>query len=249
MESKRPFAPRLIVGVVALCLLSLAAQTDARQSSPSNVKDHYMKSEHRITMRDGVKLYTIVYSPKDASQKYPILMTRTPYSAGPYGADAHHRSLGPSAAFMREGYIFVYQDVRGTFMSEGEFEDVRPHNPNKKSPKDIDESSDTYDTIEWLVKNVPNNNGRVGAWGISYPGFYVSSGIIDSHPALKAVSPQAPIGDWFVGDDFHHNGAFFLPHAYNFYAVFGQPRTGPGFTDPKPFQHGTTDGYKFFLQM
>src|SRR5262245_25554110 len=214
MESKRSFAPRLIVGVVALCLLSFAAQTDARQSSPFDVKnhyvkDHYVKSEHRITMRDGVKLYTAVYSPKDESQKYPILMTRTPYSAGPYGAGAYSHSLGPSAAFMREGYIFVYQDVRGTFMSEGEFEDMRPHVPDKKSPKEIDESSDTYDTIEWLVKNVPNNNGRVGVWGISYPGFYAATALMDAHPALKAASPQAPLSDWFVGDDDHHNGAFF----------------------------------------
>src|SRR5215510_5931789 len=162
MQSKRPFAPRLILGVVASCLLSFAAQTDARQSSPSNGKDHYVKSEHRISMRDGVKLYTVVYAPKDTSQKYPILMTRTPYSAGPYGTDAYRSSLGPSIAFMQEGYIFVYQDVRETFMSEGEFEDVRPHIPNKKSPKDIDESSDNYDTIEWLVKNIPNNNGRAG---------------------------------------------------------------------------------------
>src|SRR5215475_13573649 len=174
MKSKRSSAPRLIAGVVALCLLSFAAQSDARQSSPIKVKDHYVKSEHRITMRDGVKLYTVVYSPKDASQKYPVLMTRTPYGAGPYGADAYRPSLGPSAAFMREGYIFVYQDVRGTFLSEGEFEDVRPHIPNKKSHEEIDESSDTYDTIDWLVKNIPNNNGRVGVWGISYPGFYTA---------------------------------------------------------------------------
>src|SRR5215510_7990313 len=209
MQSKRSFAPRLIVGVVALCLLSFAAQTDARQSSPFNVKDHYVKSEHRITMRDGVKLYTVVFSPKDTSQKYPILMTRTPYSAEPDGADSYRRSLGPSTAFMREGYIFVYQDVRGTFMSEGEFEDMRPHVQVKKSPKEIDESSDTYDTIEWLVKNVPNNNGRVGVWGISYPGFYTTMAGIDGHPAVKAISPQAPVSDWFHGDDNHHNGALF----------------------------------------
>src|SRR5262245_11564316 len=137
MESKRSFATRLIPGVVALCLLSFAAQTDAWQPSPFNVKDHYVKSEHRITMRDGVKLYTVVYSPKDASQKYPILMTRTPYSAGPYGADAYRPSPGPSAAFVQEGYIFVYQDVRGTFLSEGEFDDVRPHVPNKKDRKSV----------------------------------------------------------------------------------------------------------------
>jgi uncharacterized protein len=202
-----------------------------------------------IPMRDGVKLFASIYAPKDISQKYPILLTRTPYTVAPYGLDSYRDSLGPSARFAYEGYIFVYEDVRGKWMSEGDFVDVRPHIDNKRGPKDIDESSDTYDTIDWLVNNVTTHNGRVGMWGISYAGFYVSSGIIDSHAALKAVSPQAPIGDWFVGDDFHHNGAFFLPHAYNFYAVFGQPRTGPGFIAPKAFDHGTPDGYKFFLQM
>jgi uncharacterized protein len=249
MELKRSSAPRLIVGVVALCLLSFAAQTGARQSSPFNVKDHYVKSEHQITMRDGVRLYTVVYSPKDASQKYPILMTRTPYSAGPYGADAYRPSLGPSAAFMREGYIFVYQDVRGTFMSEGEFEDVRPHVPGKKSPKEIDESSDTYDTIEWLVKNVPSNNGRVGVWGISYPGFYTATALMDAHPALKAASPQAPIADWFVGDDDHHNGAFFLFDCFGFNMFFGMPRPEPTANQFKNFEFGTPNAYKFFLEL
>ena len=249
MESKRSSAPRLIVGVVMLCLLSFAPQMDAGQSSPLYFKDRYVKSEHQITMRDGVKLYTAVYSPKDASQKYPILMTRTPYSAGPYGEDAYRPSLGPSAAFMREGYIFVYQDVRGTFMSEGEFEDVRPYIPNKKSPDEIDESSDTYDTIEWLVKNIPNNNGRVGVWGISYPGFYTATALIDSHPALKAASPQAPIADWFVGDDDHHNGAFFIFDSFGFNMFFGMPRPGPTENQFKDFEYGTPDAYKFFLEL
>jgi uncharacterized protein len=249
MKSKRSSAPRLIASVVALCLLSFTAQSDARQSSPFNVKDRYVKSEHRITMRDGVKLYTVVYSPKDASQKYPILMTRTPYGAGPYGAAAYRASLGPSAEFAPEGYIFVYQDVRGTFLSEGEFEDVRPHVPNKKSPKEIDESSDTYDTIAWLVKNVPNNNGRVGVWGISYPGFYTATALMDAHPALKAASPQAPIADWFVGDDDHHNGAFFLFDCFGFNMFFGMPRPGPTTNQFKSFDYGTPDAYKFFLEL
>jgi uncharacterized protein len=249
MESKRSSAPRLIAGVVALCLLSFVAQTDARQSSPFNVKDRYVKSEHMITMRDGVKLYTAVYSPRDTSQKYPMLMTRTPYSAGPYGADAYRPSLGPSAAFMREGYIFVYQDVRGTFMSQGEFEDVRPHIANKKSPKDIDESSDTYDTIDWLVKNIPNNNGRAGVWGISYPGFYAATALMDAHPALKAASPQAPIADWFVGDDDHHNGAFFIFDSFGFNMFFGMPRPEPTPNQFKNFELGTPDAYKFFLEL
>ncbi len=199
-------------------------------------------------MRDGVKLFTSVYIPKDKTQTYPILLNRTPYTVQPYGPE-FKESLGPSALFAREGYIFVYQDVRGKWMSEGEFADMRPHNEKKTKPTDIDESTDTYDTIEWLLKNIPNNNGRVGMFGISYPGFYASAGSIDSHPNLKAVSPQAPVGDWFIGDDFHHNGAFFLPHAYNFYSGFGQPRTGPGLTRPKQFIHGTPDGYKFFMEM
>ena len=228
-----------------------AAQQAQQQATElaRHIKAAYTKREVMIPMRDGVKLFTAIYSPKDASQPNPILFVRTPYTVAPYGLDSYTDLLGPSPRFAYEGYIFVYQDVRGRWMSEGDFVDVRPHIAKKAGPKDVDESTDTYDTIEWLLKNVPNHNGRVGMWGISYPGFYVSSGIIDSHPALKAVSPQAPIGDWFLGDDFHHNGAFFLPHAYNFYAAFGQPRQGPGFVTPKPFEHGTPDGYKFFLQM
>ncbi|MGH9970389.1 MAG: CocE/NonD family hydrolase, partial [Pyrinomonadaceae bacterium] len=146
-------------------------------------------------------------------------------------------------------YIFVYQDVRGRLMSEGEYENVRPHKPKKSGPGDIDESTDTFDTIEWLVKNVPNNNGRVGMWGISYPGFYVSMGIIDAHPALKAASPRAPIADWFIGDDFHHNGTFFLPHGFNFFSSFGRPRPKPTPDFPARFSHGTPDGYRFFLDL
>ncbi len=247
MKSKRSYATCLL-SVVAFGLLSLTSQTGARPSTPVDIKDRYVKSEHQIQMRDGVKLFTVVYAPKDASQKYPILMTRTPYSAGPYGAGSYRSSLGPSPAFVDEGYIFVYQDVRGTFMSEGEFEDVRPHIPNKKSNKDIDESSDTYDTIEWMIKNIPNNNGRAGVWGISYPGFYTTTALMEAHPALKAASPQAPIADWFVGDDDHHNGAFFLFDCFNFNMFFGMPRPGPTANQFKSFNYGTSDAYKFFLE-
>jgi putative CocE/NonD family hydrolase len=211
---------------------------------------NYTKYEHRIPMRDGKKLFTAVYAPKDDSKQYPILMMRTPYSCSPYGIDKYRDSIGPSSLFVREGYIIVYQDVRGRWMSEGEFENMRPHNPNKKGSSDIDESSDTYDTVEWLVKHVPNNNGRVGQWGISYPGFYTAAGMIDAHPAVKAVSPQAPVTDWFVGDDFHHNGAFFLPHCFNFMSNFGKPRPQPTSKYPYPrFEHGTPDGYDFFLKL
>src|SRR6516164_9602725 len=214
-------------------------------SRRDSVQDNYTKHEYRIPMRDGVKLFTAVYVPKDTSQRYPMLMQRTPYSVGPYGED-NYADLSP--LFSQEGYIFVFQDVRGRFMSEGEFDNMRPHIDHKSSNTDIDESSDTYDTIEWLIKNIPNNNGRVGQWGISYPGFYSSAGMIDHHPALKAVSPQAPIADWWF-DDFHHHGAFFLPHAFNFLAVFGQPRPEPTTKWGTPFHHGTPDGYQFFLDL
>ncbi|HEX8288996.1 MAG TPA: CocE/NonD family hydrolase, partial [Pyrinomonadaceae bacterium] len=187
------------------------------------IAENYTKREVSIPVRDGVKLFTSIYEPKDKSQKYPILLNRTPYTVQPYGEDKCKASLGPDALFAREGYIFAYQDVRGRWMSEGAFQDVRPDIDNR-TPQQIDESTDTYDTVEWLIKNVANNNGRVGMYGISYPGFYTSAGIIDTHPAIKAASPQAPIGDWFQGDDMHHNGALFLAQNYAFFSNFGQPR-------------------------
>jgi uncharacterized protein len=213
------------------------------------VKAAYTKYEYRIPMRDGKKLFTAVYVPKDASQKYPILLTRTPYSVGPYGIDRYKDHLGPSHFFAQSGYVFAYQDVRGRWMSEGTFVNMRPHNPDKKGSQDIDEASDTYDTIDWLVKHVPNNNGKVGLTGISYPGFYTAAGMIDAHPALKAASPQAPIVDWFVGDDFHRNGALWLPHFFNFIADFGRPRPEPTRKGPARFEHDTPDGYDFFLRL
>jgi putative CocE/NonD family hydrolase len=174
-------------------------------------------------------------------------MVRTPYGAGPYGADKYRSRIGPSAEFEKEGFIFVFQDVRGRNLSEGTFVNMRPHVVDKRG-KQFDESSDTYDTIEWLIKNIDHNNGRVGLWGISYPGFYSSAGCIDSHPALKAVSPQAPIADWFF-DDFHRNGAFVLPMAFNFLSRFGVPRPEPTAVGPKRFDHHTRDGYQFFLDL
>ena len=214
-----------------------------------DVKARYTKYEFRVPMRDGARLFTAVYVPKDTSQKYPILLTRTPYSVGPYGVDRYRADLGPSSLFGKEGYVFAYQDVRGRWMSEGTFTNMRPHLAAKSGPQDIDESSDTYDAIDWLVKNVPNNNGKVGLTGISYPGFYTAAGMIDAHPALKAASPQAPINDWFVGDDFHHNGALMLPHLFNFIATFGRPRPQPTRKGPPRFEHDTEDGYAFFLRM
>jgi len=247
MKSNRLFVPVLFFVILTVTAFHSAPPSHAQGF---DVKANYTKSEHQIPMRDGRKLYTVVYAPKDTSQKYPILMSRMPYGAGPYGEQAYKGSLGPSPLFMPEGYIFVYQDVRGTFMSEGEFDDVRPFNPNKKSNTDIDEASDTYDTIEWLIKNIPNNNGRAGIYGISYPGFYTATALQDPHPALKAASPQAPIADWFIGDDDHHNGAYFLIDSFSFNTFFGMPRPQP---TPNQFfnnfSYGTPDAYQYFLRL
>jgi putative CocE/NonD family hydrolase len=239
-----------VVFVAALLALTAGSLAPAHAQGPQQVRARYEKREVSVPMRDGVKLFTTIYEPRDRSRNYPILIQRTPYSVQPYGADSYRADLGPSPLFFDSGYIFVYQDVRGRWMSEGDFVNMRPIVDHKADPQAIDESTDTFDTISWLLTNVENHNGRVGQWGISYPGFYTSCGLIDVHPALVAASPQAPIVDWFVGDDFHHNGALFLPHAFNFLATFGRPRPGPtnrsyGFR----FDHGTPDGYQFFLDM
>jgi putative CocE/NonD family hydrolase len=233
---------------VPVILWILLAEAGAPAQDGNSIQAAYAKTEVSIPMRDGKKLFTAIYAPKDASHPWPIMFTRTPYSVSPYGADKYKTALGPSPLFSKEGFIFVYQDVRGRNMSEGEFVNVTPHRAAKAKPEDIDESSDTYDTIEWLVKNVPNNNGRVGMWGISYPGFYTAAGMIDAHPALKAASPQAPVSDWFVGDDFHHNGAFYLAHAFRFFDRFGRPRPVPAIPGPGPKQ-ALTDAYGYFLDL
>ncbi len=240
----------------AIALFAVAA-LHAQPPSPEIVRAqleytraHYTKYDYRIPMRDGVKLFTTVYAPKDTSQTYPILMQRTPYSVAPYGIDNYRPVVGPSDLYTKEGFIVVYQDVRGRYLSEGSFIDVPPHKTHFEGPKDVDESTDTYDTIDWLVKNIPNNNGKAGIWGISYPGFYAAFSLIDSHPALKAVSPQAPMGDVGNGDDSYHNGAFFLAANFGFYTSF-KPRAG----DPaRPeqfvrFDYGTPDAYDFYLRM
>ncbi|MES2763870.1 MAG: CocE/NonD family hydrolase [Bacteroidota bacterium] len=214
------------------------------------VKEHYTKKEYKIDMRDGVKLFTAVYTPKENAEKHPFLMIRTPYSCAPYGEDKFQSRLWQFhwKEYLKEGYIIVIQDVRGRWMSEGTFMDVRPFNPNKKTKKDIDEASDTYDAVDWLVKNIPNNNGNVGVFGTSYPGFYSTMAALSGHPAVKAVSPQAPVTEWFMGDDFHHNGAFMLGDAFNFYSGFGQPRPKPTTLGPKEFEYYTSDKYKFYLE-
>ena len=235
---------------VGTFVLALAASRPLAAQGVEYVRAYYSKYEYQVPMRDGKKLFTVVYVPKDASatRTYPILMSRTPYGVGPYGSEASKTTLGPSESACREGFIFAYQDVRGRYMSEGDFVDVRPYVPGKTRTQ-IDESTDSYDTIDWLLGKVRFHNGRVGVWGISYPGFYAAMAAIDAHPALVAASPQAPIADWFIGDDFHHNGAFFLPHAFNFYANFGRPRPKPVKDAVSRFDPGTGDGYRFFQDM
>jgi hypothetical protein len=239
-----------LAAVLSGLLFSLVLARSLTAQGLEWVKANYTKYEYSIPMRDGVKLFTAVYIPKESNQSYAILLSRTPYSIAPYGADQYRENLGPSELIAKEGYIIVYQDVRGRWMSEGKFEHVRPHRPVKADPKDIDESTDTYDTIDWLLRNIPRNNGRAGIWGISYPGFYAAAGMIDAHPALKAASPQAPVADWFAADDWHHNGAFLLAHAFGWFS-----RNGWDFMEPTtvypgpPFDRGTEDGYEFFLRL
>jgi putative CocE/NonD family hydrolase len=225
-------------------LLSLTIQAQ------NFVKDNYSKLDRQITMRDGVKLYTVIYVPKDATQSYPILMERTPYSAGPYGESNYtSNGPGPSKSLSEEKYIFVTQDVRGRYMSEGKFEEMTPHKFNKKTPQDTDESTDAYDTVEWLLKNIPQNNGRVGITGVSYPGFYASAALPDAHPAIKAVSPQAPITDEFTGDDARHNGAFFLLDNFSFLSYFDAQPNKPVPSYAGLFSYRAKDAYDFFLKL
>jgi putative CocE/NonD family hydrolase len=207
----------------------------------------YIKFEYRIPMRDGKMLHTAVYVPKDTTTTHPIMLSRTPYTVAPYGSD-YLKANGNNYWMAQEQYIMAFQDVRGRFLSEGEYEDVRPYNPSKRTNNDVDESSDTYDTIDWLVKHIKGNNGNVGMIGISYPGFYAALGLLDTHPALKAVSPQAPISDWFLGDDFHHNGAMMLIDAFSFYRSFGKPRPQLTTKWPPGFEFPTEDGYRFLLE-
>ncbi len=239
---------------MALLVLFWTPPADAQGRAETNklppdfVRLHYTKQDFRIPMRDGIKLFTTVYAPNN-DQPHPILLQRTPYSVGPYGSNNFRHALGPDA-LEREGFIFAYQDVRGRYMSEGEFIDEAPHKTHLAGPTDVDPSTDTYDTIDWLVKNLPNNNGRVGLWGISYPGFYAAYGLINSHPALKAVSPQAPMGDVGNGDDVYHNGAFFLSANFGFFTGFWPRGPKPAEHETKPsFEFGTEDEYDFYLRM
>ncbi|MDZ4666376.1 MAG: CocE/NonD family hydrolase [bacterium] len=214
------------------------------------LKENYTKTEQYIPMRDGVKLYTAIYAPKDQLAKHPILMNRTPYSCWPYGKGFSSRLFATYwKEYVKESYIIVIQDVRGRWMSEGDFVDVRPFIKNKKIPSEIDEASDTYDAVEWIIKNVSSNNKKVGVFGISYPGFYATMAAVSGHPAIKAVSPQAPVTDWYMGDDFHHNGALMLQDAFGFYSGFGQPRPKPTTVGPRELiKYNTRDSYKYYLE-
>ena len=246
------FLPHALLAslVASLCSLTIVAQpASAPDAARVTARRTYAKSEHMVPMRDGTKLFTSVYAPRTCTPGgAPILLQRTPYSVAPYGPDLYRDSVGPSPLFMRDGYIVVYQDVRGRYMSEGVWEEVRPYVASKGATT-FDESSDAYDTVEWLVKHLPCNNGRVGLWGISYPGFYALAALIDAHPAVKAVSPQAPVTDYYLGDDSFHNGAFMLAHNFSFYVDF--PPRGPAPAPPsqtREFQYGTSDGYRFYLE-
>ena len=234
--------------LLVLVYLSIS-QIYAQGTTEDYVKQHYDKIEEYITMRDGNRLFTSIYVPKDKSKKYPILLNRTPYTVAPYGKDTMKKSLGNFPEMMKAGYIFVYQDVRGKWMSEGTFEDIRPTKTKENGHK-IDESTDTYDTVDWLVKNLKGNNGKVGVYGISYPGFYSTAALIGTHPAVKAVSPQAPVTDWFIGDDFHHGGALFLADAFKFMYTFDAPRPKPitNADAPKAFELPGNDWYAFFMK-
>ncbi len=250
---KPPMKSLKITVLIVLTAFSAYAQNATDDSL--FIRENYDKAEYQIPMRDGIKLYTIVYTPKDKSVKYPMMLNRTCYSIAPYGEDAYAQRLGPSPYMMHDKYIFVHQDVRGRYMSEGTFDNMRPNIPgnDRKNKSAVDESSDTWDTIDWLVKNVKENNGKVGMWGISYPGFYTAAALPDAHPALKASSPQAPISDFFF-DDFHHQGAFLQSYLAAF-AVFGYQKEDTTqqhwFADEiqRFYGQNVPDGYEFNLEM
>ena len=239
-----PFLRRLVLFVLVAAIAAFFRLGHAHQAV--DVKAGYTKQEVMIPMRDGVKLFTIIYAPRDTSHKYPFMLTRTAYSIAPYGPDDYRATVGPSAEFTREGYIFVYQDVRGRFKSEGNFIHHLPFDGNPNRPN---ESTDTYDTIEWLLKNVPNHNGRAGQWGISWDGWETSMGMIDAHPALKASSPQAPPQDQFFGDDYHSGGAYQLMYGFAWMSSNARARNAPTEQRTARFDYGTPDGYRFFLDL
>lgn len=218
---------------VVCCMLVLLATLSAQDRPlPS-----FAHKQEMIAMRDGVKLFTVIHSPKEQKEALPIILLRSPYGVN---------FQTPTSSYLRElardGYIFVFQDIRGRHKSEGTFVMTRPPR-DSQDPQAIDEGSDTYDTIDWLLKNVPNNNGRVGMLGISYDGWLTSMAILDPHPALKAASPQAPVADMFLGDDFHHNGAFRLSYAFEYVALMETGKTNT------PFKFDKADMYEWYLKL
>ncbi len=231
------------------CFLAVASMLTAQNADSLWARENYYKIERMVPMRDGSKLFTAFYIPKDSSEKHPILFNRTPYTCQPYGEDKFNPRIYMTywLNYLKEGYIIAIQDVRGKWMSEGEFEDIRPFNPNKKE-KEFDEASDTYDAIEWMINNIPGNNKRVGVFGISYPGFYATMAALSGHPALKAASPQAPVTEWFMGDDFHHNGAFAIMDGFSFYSGFGKPRPKPTTVGSPGYRIPSQDNYDFYLK-
>jgi len=237
----------LTVGAGTLVALGLLVGAGAQQDF--DPRGEYDKSEYMVPMRDGVRLFTIVYTPRDTSKRYPIMLYRTPYSIRPYGPDEYRRPLGPTEQFDRDGYIFVFQDARGTYRSEGTFQVIKPLNGPDAAPTDTDESTDNYDTIEWVLNNIPNHNGRVGQWGISYSGWQTVMGMVNAHPALKASSPQASPSDMFIGDDWHHNGAFRLMYAFSWLSNNARRRDEPTEQRSRRFDYGTPWGYDFFLDI
>lgn len=234
--------------VLLLCSV-LTITSSALNAQATAIRQKYDKQEVYITMRDGVKLFTSIYTPQNKSVAHPILLNRTPYDIEPGGPEGFNYFVQMYDRYSGDNYIMVFQDVRGKYMSEGDFEDIRPEVQERKTNKDIDESTDTWDTVDWLVKNIKNNNGNVGIFGISYPGFYSTTGIINAHPAVKAVSPQAPVTAWFLGDDFHHNGAFFLLDCFGFYYSNGQPHHSPTRKGSPGFIWPVADGYDFFISL
>jgi putative CocE/NonD family hydrolase len=252
-----PSRPRALfrAGLVAAAAALIASPAGAQRGGANtaavdSIKARYRKLEVRIPMRDGAKLFTSIYIPRDTSFDAPIIMDRTPYGVAPYGPDAYRASLGPNPRLAQEGFIFVYQDARGRYYSEGDYTEMTPHKDRKK-PGEVDESTDSYDTIDWLVKNLPHNNGRVAIFGTSYPGFYTTASCIDPHPALKLCEPGAPMTDLWWGDDLFHNGAFMLGANFSFYQGYGRtPRANPPGPDPRyPGPDMGNDAYKFFLEL
>ena len=213
------------------------------------VLKNYTKKEYMIPMRDGIRLYTQIYIPKNKSKRYPIIYQREWYGVDNYGPE-YRRKLHLNELLVKEEFFFVHQDIRGRFMSEGNFEVLRPYIANKSSDKDIDESTDAYDTVEWLLKNLEGHNGKVAICGGSYSGWATLMAAIDPHPAVKAVIVAASPADWWMGDDLHHNGAFRLMYAYSWVGMDAQPRTGGPTSNPAKFPfYATNDGYKFFLDL